>query len=184
MERKIIRNIDNEDPVNHWGFLNVKDRVVLDLGCGLNSEFMPTPYFFIQEKEATKVIGVDPSEQSYQWYKQNYNVYNFINHMDYIDRIEKLEWYIKHSGAQILKVDIEGMEILFNAINPEILKDIKQIGVEYHNLPALIAVERMLTENGFEVEYYKFPHLPIDHQGVIHGFKKPTTVTKLRQTEN
>jgi predicted RNA methylase len=68
--RNIIRTIENESPDTHWGFLPVKDKVVLDLGCGLNSEFMPTPYFFIQERGASKVIGVDPNEQSYQWYKQ------------------------------------------------------------------------------------------------------------------
>jgi hypothetical protein len=179
--RNIIRTIENESPDTHWGFLPVTNKVVLDLGCGLNSEFMPTPCFFIQERGASKVIGVDPNQQSYQWYKQNYNVHNFICHMDYADTIFKLEWYMKHSGANIAKIDIEGSEILMNAINPEILSGFSNIAIEYHNLPSLIAVERLLKENGFTIEFYKFPNLPIDHQGVIHGYKPTNLFVELEK---
>lgn len=26
--------ITSEEPGNHWGFINFKDKIVLDLGCG------------------------------------------------------------------------------------------------------------------------------------------------------
>ena len=184
MERKIIRNIDNEDPVNHWGFLPVENRVVLDLGSGLNSEFMPTPWYFIQEKGAKMVYGVDPSEESYQWYKQNYNIQSFLQFKDWVDRLEKFEFYINATKPDVIKCDVEGSEILMMALKKEVLESVKNIAIEYHNLACLIAVEKMFQDNDFEVEYYKFGHLAIDHQGVIHGFRKPTTVTKLRQTQN
>lgn len=183
MERKIIRDIENEDPSTHWGFLPVENKVVLDLGSGLNSEFMPTPWYFIQEKKAKMVYGVDPSEQSYQWFKQNYNIQNFIQFMDYVDRLEKFEWYINASKPDVIKCDVEGSEIFLMAIKPEVLEGVKHIGIEYHSLPALIAVEKMFQDNGYEIEYYKFPHLAIDHQGVIYGFKKTEPVVKLRQTK-
>ena len=26
--------ITSEEPINHWGFIDFKDKIVLDLGCG------------------------------------------------------------------------------------------------------------------------------------------------------
>lgn len=182
MDRKIIREIENESPETHWGFLPVENKVVLDLGSGLNSEFAPTPWFFIQDRGAKMVYGVDPSEESYQWYKTNYNIQNFIQFKDWVDRIEKFEWYINASKPQIIKCDVEGSEILMMALKPEVLEGVTDIAIEYHNLACLIAVEKMFQDNGFTVEYYKFSHLAIDHQGVIHGFKRTGPVTKIRPT--
>jgi predicted rRNA methylase YqxC with S4 and FtsJ domains len=179
--RNIIRTIENESPDTHWGFLPVKDKVVLDLGSGLNSEFMPTPYYFLQECKAKKVYGVDASEQSYTWYKQNFNVQHFIQFMDYVDRVEKFEWYINAAKPDIMKVDVEGSEIFMNAIKPELLKDITNIAVEYHNLPCLLSVEGLFKDNGYKLEYYKFNHLDIDFQGVIHAYKPTNLFVELEK---
>ena len=183
MERKIIREIENEDPSTHWGFLPVENKVVLDLGCGLNSEFAPTPWYFIQERGAKMVYGIDPSPESYEWFKRNYNIPNFLPIMDYCDSLQKHEYYLKATTPDVIKCDIEGSEIYMMAIKPEFLTNVKHIAIEYHNLPCLISVEKMFEDNGYEVEYYKFPHLALDHQGVIHGFKKTEPVVKLRQTK-
>lgn len=41
--KKIAGEIHSEDPGQHWRFLPVTGQVVLDLGCGINSEHTPTP---------------------------------------------------------------------------------------------------------------------------------------------
>ena len=165
--------IETENADEHWGFFNATDKVVLDLGCGINNnEFAPTPLWFIMTKKASKVYGVDSNPQSYQWFKQNYNVYNFVSFMDYIDSIDKFNWYIGNVKPDIIKIDVEGAEVMLNALDIKLLELVQQIGIEYHNLPCLIACEMKLEEAGFELEYYKFKHLPIDHQGVLHGIKK------------
>jgi hypothetical protein len=37
MDRLIKGTIATEHPQEHWGFLNVQGKTVLDLGCGINS---------------------------------------------------------------------------------------------------------------------------------------------------
>jgi hypothetical protein len=92
--------------------------------------------------------------------------------MDMVDRIEKFELYLGYYKPQVVKIDVEGSEILLNALDLLYLSSVEQIGIEYHNLSALISCENKLKEAGFELEYYKFPHLDIDYQGVLHGYKK------------
>ena len=171
MSREIKGTITTESPDVHWGFLNVKDKTVLDLGCGINSEFTPTPWYFLQEQKAKQVIGIDANPQSYEWFKKNYVVKNFLPIMDMVDRIEKFELYLGYYKPDIVKMDIEGSEILINALNVSYLESVQQIGIEYHNLSCLISCENKLKEAGFQLEYYKFEHLDIDYQGVLHGYK-------------
>jgi SAM-dependent methyltransferase len=171
MKREIKSEITSENPEIHWGFLPTENETILDLGCGINNnEFIPTPMYWNQ-KGAKNIIGVDSSEQSYQWFKQNFNVKNFINVMDYVDRIEKFELYIGYYKPTVIKIDVEGSEIYLNALKPEFLEGVKHIGIEYHNLSCLLSCERLLSDNGYTLEYHKFTHLDIDYQGVLHAYK-------------
>ncbi len=170
--RDIKGIINTESPDIHWSFLPIRGETILDLGCGINNqEHLPTPVYWVQNG-AKMVYGIDPSPQSYEWFKTNFVVQNFINIMDYVDRIEKFELYIGSIKPSVIKIDVEGTEILLNALRPEYLESVKHVGIEYHNLSCLLSCERLLKENGFELEYYKFEHLPIDYQGVLHGYKK------------
>jgi hypothetical protein len=164
--RDIIRD---ESPDNHWGFLPVFNKVVLDLGCGLNSEFTPTPWYFLQDKKAKKVYGVDADPNSYNWFKQNYNVQNFIPFMDYVDRFEKFEWYFENSKPEIVKMDVEGAEIVLHAINPKCLSTVTDIAIEYHSYAALVSCETLLEKLGMIISYYKFENIDLEFQGVIYG---------------
>jgi hypothetical protein len=181
MDRLIKGTIATEHPQEHWGFLNVEGKSVLDLGCGINSEFTPTPWYFLQERKAKNVVGIDSDKQSYDWFKQNYVVKNFLPIMDMVDRIEKFELYLGYYKPDIVKMDIEGSEILINALNVSYLESVQQIGVEYHNLSCLISCEHKLREAGFKLEYFKFDHLDIDYQGVLHGYKpfEPLKLNKI-----
>ena len=169
--REIKGIITSEKPDEHWGFLNVKDKMVLDLGCGINSEHTPTPWYFINDKKASFVVGVDSDNNSYQWFKQNFVVKNFIPIMDWVDRWEKIRMYIDYWQPEVIKMDIEGSEIFMNAVDAAHFKGVKEIGIEYHNLPCLLSCESKLKEAGFKLEYYKFEHLDIDYQGVLYAYK-------------
>jgi len=176
MEREITGLITSEDPSIHWSFLPIDGETILDLGCGINNqEHLPTPLYWVQNK-AKMVYGVDPGQPSYDWFKQNFVVKNFINIMDWVDRTEKFELYMNATKPTVMKIDVEGSEIFMNAVNPECLEGIRHIGIEYHNLSCLLACEHLLRDNGYELSYYKFPHLDIDYQGVLYGHKKNITL--------
>ncbi len=175
--RKIAGEIHTEAPSDHWRFLPIDGQTILDLGCGINSEHTPTPMYWIQNK-AKFVAGVDPSAQSYEWFKTNFNIKNFVIHQDYIDRIEKFQLYLGYYKPDVLKMDIEGGELYLNGLDPQYLSGIRHIGIEYHNLPCLVSCERLLQDNGYEIEFYKFPHLDIEYQGVLYAHKKSITTNK------
>lgn len=180
MAREITRLIHSENPTDHWGFLPVDGETILDLGCGINnSEHSPTPVYWVQGN-AKKVYGVDPSQESYNWFKTNFNVKNFIPIMDYVDRTEKFEMYLGIVKPTVCKIDVEGSEIFMNAIRPEYLEGVRHIGIEYHNLSCLLSCEHLLSTNGYELEYYKFPHLDIDYQGVLYAHKKNISFKKMK----
>ncbi len=181
MDRLIKGTITTEQPQEHWGFLNVQGKTVLDLGCGINSEHTPTPWHFLQDMKAKHVVGIDSNPQSYDWFIKNFKVKNFLPIMDMVDRIEKFELYLGYYKPEVVKMDIEGSEILINALDVSYLESVREIGIEYHNLSCLISCEHKLREAGFKLEYYKFEHLDIDYQGVLHGYKpfEPLKLNKI-----
>ena len=99
--------------------------------------------------------------------------------MDWVDRTEKFELYMKATKPSVMKIDVEGSEIFMNAINPEYFEGIRHIGIEYHNLACLLSCEHILKDLGYDLYYYKFNHLDLDHQGVLHAHKK-SIITKQR----
>jgi hypothetical protein len=131
--------------------------------------------------KAKHVVGVDSNPESYNWFKHNFKVKNFIPIMDMVDRIEKFELYLGYYKPEVVKMDIEGSEVLMNALDVSYLESVQQIGIEYHNLSCLISCEHKLREAGFKLEYFNFENLDIDYQGVLRGYKsfKPIDLNKL-----
>jgi len=169
MNRHIKDIIRSEKPEDHWYFLPVQDKVVLDLGCGINSEHIPTPWYFLEQRKAKKVYGVDPDLNSYNWFRQNHNVQNFIHFMDFVDRLEKFEWYFENSKPQVIKIDVEGSEIFLHALNPKYLLGVTDIAIEYHSYSCLVSCETIMDKLGLVKSYYKFENIDLEHQGVIYG---------------
>lgn len=178
MSREIKGIIHTENPAEHWSFLPVEGETILDLGCGINNQdFLPTPMYWI-EKKAKMVYGVDPGQDSYNWFNQNFKIKNFLPIMDWVDRTEKFDLYLSATKPSVVKIDVEGSEIFLNAIKPENLEGVRHIGIEYHNLACLLSCEHLLRDNGYELDYYKFNHLDIDYQGVLHAHKKNVIIKR------
>lgn len=180
-----MKIIESENPKDHWGFLEINARVVLDLGHGIwEQNVKPTPMYFLEEN-ATKVIGVDPSQPSYDWYKQNITSDKFVQHLDFIDSADKFRMYIKHYKPHTIKIDIEGSEIYMNNLTEEDLEGVREMGIEYHSLACRISIETMAGHWGFNIEeQYQLMDIPIGGMGVYH-LKRPKQVTiKLKKNEN
>jgi cyclopropane fatty-acyl-phospholipid synthase-like methyltransferase len=176
--------IQSEEPKDHWYMLDVKDKIVLDLGCGLWDSKTPTPYYFI-EQGASKVIGVDSSIESYNWYKQNFNHSKFMLHLDNIDDIEKFKMFLSYYKPHVVKIDIEGMELLMGNLTKDYFTSVREMAIEYHGLAHNIMLKTMFNEWGFtEVEQYAFEGIPVDAQGVYHAKKPRQIITKIRETAN
>lgn len=179
------KKITTEDPKEHWGFCRIQDRVVLDLGHGLwHENTKPTALYFL-EQGAQKVVGVDPSQPSYNWYAQNLKTSKFIQHCDFIDSTDKLRMYIEYYKPELIKSDIEGSEIYFNNITKEDMEYVKEIAVEVHNLAATIVIKRMAEEWGMEiVDQYQLMNINPDGMSVIHMKKPSEKIIKTRNNGN
>lgn len=180
-----IKVIQTEDPKEHWGFLSVEDRIVLDLGHGIwEPNVQPTPLYFLYEG-ASKVIGIDPSQPSYEWYKNNLQTDKFIQHNDYIDSPDKIKIYVNYYKPHVIKCDIEGGEIYLNQLTKEDMESVKEIGIEYHNLQCKVLVQSKLQEWGFDiVQRYQLMTISIDAMGVIYGKKPRQVIIKHRKDGN
>lgn len=71
--------VNNENPIEHWQYINVKDRVVLDLGCGRwekiehrNQDWPTTPEYFLMNS-AKEVIAVDADSGEIEWFTNKFN---------------------------------------------------------------------------------------------------------------
>lgn len=166
----IKKTITSEDPNIHWDMLPVRGKVVLDLGSGIWDHSLPTPMYFLQQG-ASKVIGVDASTQSYDWFKQNLNHPTFIQHMDMIDSTQKFELFLGHYRPDVVKCDVEGGEIYLNSLDPSYLTSVTNMAIEYHNLATKLVSESILKNNGYIISYYDFTGINSDNQGVIYGYR-------------
>lgn len=154
-----IRIIDSEEPKIHWGFLDVKDKFVLDLGCGaFLSEQSTTEWF--KEQGATRIVGVDMGK----------NIRGDFEFMQMsIQSREQLDELLLLS-PDVIKCDIEGAEIFW--------KDIKDLGnctlfaVEYHSTELKILMEKKMIEWGFSLNYCQLFDIDINWMGVIYGTKE------------
>jgi hypothetical protein len=111
--------------------------------------------------------------------------HNFLLHLDNIDHIDKFKMYIGFIKPNVIKCDIEGMELLMGNLSKEIMEPVREIAIEYHGLAHNILLKTMFNEWGFtEVEQYAFEGIPVDGQGVYHAKKPRQIITKIRQTSN
>ena len=181
-----MKNIPNEDPKNHWSFLEVKDKLVLDMGCSFyeayfNPGMLSSAEWFVKEG-ATKVIGFDsdPAEvkKYHIVYKNNpkYEIFKM-----YLDSDLQIRELLKYK-PQVIKCDVEGAEINFNSITKEEMECVEQIAFEYHDVPTRVMCETKLKEWGFDyVEQFSLLDRHPDNQGVYYGWK--TKFDKIKNEE-
>lgn len=173
-----MKNIATENPKEHWGFLYVENKTVLDMGCSFyeanfNPGMLSSAEWFVENK-AAKVIGFDgdPGEvKKYNIvYKNNpkYNVFElYLNNETQIRDLLKM-----NPTPQVIKCDIEGAEINFINITKEEMENVEEIAFEYHDISTREMCETKLKEWGFDfIEQYSLLDRSPEHQGVYHGHK-------------
>lgn len=154
--------ITSEEPEIHWPFLKVKDKVVLDLGCGIFYSQIATPDWFVNEG-AKKVIGVDLGDN---------NPEHFIYHKKAISSKFHLLELIEEYKPDVIKCDIEGAEVYFKDIDADDMGSVYQFAVEYHDNNLKLLMEQKIREWGFETtETYQLFDEDINRIGVIYAWR-------------
>ena len=179
-----MKNIPTEDPKHHWSFLDVKDKLVMDMGCSFyeayyNPGMLSSAEWFI-ENGAAQVIGFDGDPDEVKKYNivykndPRYEVFELW--LDSPNHIRKLLEF----KPQVIKCDIEGAEINFLPITKQEMECVEEIAFEYHNVPTREMCEIKLKEWGFDfIEQYSILDRNPEEQGVYHGLRTKGKKTKV-----
>lgn len=154
--------ITSEEPDNHWGFINFKDKIVLDLGCGKFHSTISTYDWFLQNG-AKQVIGVDLGNETSE-------DINFIYSGGEVNSKERLLKLLNEYNPQVIKSDIEGAEIHFKDI--ENLHNVKEFAIEYHSADLKNMLINRFGVWGFNyIEEIQLMDCNSDEQGVLYAKK-------------
>jgi hypothetical protein len=137
----IITKVDNENPNEHWQYVNVSDRVVLDLGCGRwehverrDPNWPTTPEYF-KQNGAKKVVAVDCDINEINWYNSVFSeessYYDFI--LSHIHSSNDFSSLILKYQPNCVKVDIEGMECHLVDVPDDIFRSVEEYYIETHS---------------------------------------------------
>jgi len=159
-----MKKITSEEPIDHWGFLNVKDKVVLDLGCGIFHSTISTFEWFLKQG-ATQVIGVDLGNENSE--NENFKYYSLC-----IDNDDKIKSLLMQP-IDVIKADIEGAEKYFKTITKDDLGKVAELAIEYHDEEMKDLVLSKIAEWAFGiVDTYQLFDIDINKMGVIHAKKQ------------
>ncbi len=153
--------IESEDSSIHWPNVEVKDKIVLDLGCGRwcnryggeNTNFKEFSPIYFSDIGAKKVIGVDASNGEIDFFKDKTigNIkFEFIHKK--IENKQDLLDLIKNNKIQVIKCDIEGAEENFYEITKEDLSEVSYFALEYHDEKIREKFISLFDNWGFTIE--------------------------------
>jgi hypothetical protein len=162
------RRIVSELPTDHWNMLQVKDKRVLDLGCGRMWDNPTTPQYFLDEG-ANSVIGVEMWPNERIWFFENVKDVRLTVITDEIKTVEQLKGYLLIFKPQVIKCDIEGMEKLFMDFTAKDFETVEQMAMEYHGPDMKKMVEDKYLTWGFkEIFGFTMDNFNKEEQGVIY----------------
>jgi len=132
-----MRTIHDEDPYIHWDNINVKNKIILDLGCGdfgraTSLNYLTTLEYFVM-LEAKFVIGVDSNITDIKnLTNKNLSSDKCIIINESVDSSDKILNLIKKYNVDIVKSDIEGGEKFLFDICDNDFKNVKEYYIETH----------------------------------------------------
>jgi len=150
--------VNNENPKEHWQFVSVNNRIVLDLGCGrwehveYRDQTWPTTPEFFKNKGAKLIIGLDSDDNEIEWFSKNFannDSYKFISRS--IDSSEILKELIISYTPNCVKVDIEGGEIHLVNLDDDTFNLVDEYYIETHDKNLFDLCEKKLKNNNYTI---------------------------------
>lgn len=153
--------IESEDSSVHWPNMEVKDKVVLDLGCGRwcnryggeNTNFDEFSSIYLSNCGAKKVVGVDASDGEINFFTEKTkgdDKFKFIYKK--IESKQDLLDLIIDNEIQVIKCDIEGAEENFYEMKKEDFSKVSYFALEYHNEEIRKKFIDLFKKWGFTIE--------------------------------
>lgn len=171
----INHTILSENSEHHWPYLNTKNKILLDLGCGRHdtNDLYQSSAVYLGEQGAIKVIAIDGRQSEIEYFQSvnpNPEKYIFIN--QFINSSDDIRKLLQDYNPTSLKCDIEEYEINFYDITQEEMKNVTDIAIEYHNYDILEKITEKIKEWGFTINAEgKFGFVNAPQMGVLFASK-------------
>lgn len=142
-----IPPIHDEDYESHWGKINYRGKVVLDIGADVGS----TADFFLK-KGARMVIAVEGSKLCFEQLRANAPLMkNVIPLFIFIENPEQIESLIQKWTCDVVKIDIEGGELNLLKIEDEAFRRVPEFIVELHSNNLFKMMLRKCARNNYKI---------------------------------
>lgn len=141
MKETIKETTDSENPQLHWKYIECKDQVAIDLGCGrwehveYRDQSWPTTPEYLLQLGACKVYAFDIDAKEIEWYKNNLctrysNLVAFTSNINSINTIRDIYQQCK---PDVVKCDIEGNEKFLLELTDEEFIRVNFYAIETHS---------------------------------------------------
>lgn len=153
-----MKKVNNENPNEHWEFINVNGKTVLDLGCGRwehveyrDTNWPTTPEYWTQ-KGANQVIGIDADQNEIDWFLKMYkNEIGYTFNCMIINSPDDFYHLINQYKPNVIKCDIEGGEIHLINLDNETFKLVDEYYIETHGQELYLNCISKLFECDYEI---------------------------------
>jgi hypothetical protein len=153
-----MHKLDNENSKEHWKFVNVNNKTVLDLGCGrwnrverVEDTWLTTPEYFIS-KGASKVIGVDIDPSEIDWFSNKITVDNRYEFILYaINSSNDLKLLYEKYRPNCVKFDIETAERTLFDLDIEYIRSVEEYYIETHGADLYNQFIDFLPKQGYNI---------------------------------
>lgn len=137
----IYKEVNTENPEEHWEFIKCADKVTLDLGCGWFSDHRerslygwPTTPEWLLQNGATHVYAYDANAQETNWVTQNLSPKLPITANPlHITSVADIRSLLATHNPTVIKCDIEGAESTFLDLSDEEFRQIEFYALETHS---------------------------------------------------
>jgi predicted RNA methylase len=138
----------------HWGFVDWKNKSVLDLGADIGS----TAECFL-DVGSNKIIAVEGNKDLYdRLYQYSETDQRIVPIHKYIANKEDLKYLLSSYGefTDVAKIDIEGAEKFLLELQDDVIKNIKEYAIECHSKDLLANISNMFNSKGYKITTTKF----------------------------
>jgi len=172
----IYHDIISENSEHHWPFLDTKNKIVLDLGCGRHdtSIFEQSSPIYFGNKGAKKIIALDARQGEIDYFNSNNpDPEKYVFGCKMIENTNDILSLIKEYQIDVLKIDIEGYENRMYDLTKDDMSNISDLGIEYHSLEILDKITEKIEEWGFKIDVKaRFAFVEASHMGVLFCTRK------------
>lgn len=154
----ILKDVETENPSLHWEFVNCKNKICIDLGCGrwehieYRDPNWPTTPEWLIINGAKEVYAFDMDEREIEWYKENIsNKYRIFPFFKEIKDVQDIRNIISEYKPDMIKCDIEGAEIFLLELTDDEFCSITSYAIETHSEELHEAFINKFTNLGYTV---------------------------------